>query len=225
MNFLTHGLLHLDEPLVVAGTAVPDWMSLVDRKIRPRRRFAAPFVSDLDKSLSAFARGIVQHHDDDQWFHQTRVFFETNLEFACQLRDLLPGDEGFRPSFVGHILIEILLDAIWIDEDSTWISRYYQALEQVDPQYVVWATERLVGKPVPRLADVVRGFVSSRFLYDYVQSDKLWRRLNQIMRRVALPPLPYTVSDWLPGARNIVSERRCELITPPDAVSPFPIVH
>ena len=36
------------------------------------------------------------------------------LALTVDIRELLAGDSGFRPSFLGHILVEILLDAALI---------------------------------------------------------------------------------------------------------------
>src|ERR1041385_2901345 len=99
MNYLAHGWRFTQEPYFLAGTAVPDWLSVIDRKIRVRSRMAVEYVDDPDPLLAAVARGIVQHHADDAWFHATPAFNELNLKFAVQVRDALPGDEGFRPSF------------------------------------------------------------------------------------------------------------------------------
>ncbi len=46
MNYLAHGWRYTDEPYVLAGTAAPDWLSVIDRKIRLRSRTAAEVVAD-----------------------------------------------------------------------------------------------------------------------------------------------------------------------------------
>src|SRR5205807_2811175 len=98
MNYLAHGWRFTAEPYFLAGTATPDWLNVIARKVRLRSRVAAEFVNDSDPLLAAVARGIVQHHADDAWFHATTAFNELNLAFAVEIRDALPGDEGFRPS-------------------------------------------------------------------------------------------------------------------------------
>ena len=50
-------------------------------------------------------------------------------------------------------------------------------------------------------------------MYDYLDDGKLLSRLNQVMRRVKLPPLPPALLPFLPEARQRVSERRDELLT------------
>jgi hypothetical protein len=223
MNFLSHGIPYLNQPFVLAGTAVPDWLSVVDRKVRARCRLAQPYLEADDEPLRDVAWGITHHHRDDAWFHATRAFAETNLLFALELRELLPGDEGFRPTFVGHILIEMILDRLWIAEDRKWADSYYASLASVDPVLVGKCVERVVGRPVAMLPDVIRRFIQSRFLYDYQQTGTLLVRLNQVMRRVKLADLPPAVGNWLPRAVTIVERRRVELLTPMNTTSPFPL--
>lgn len=222
MNFLCHALPYLDRPMFVAGTAVPDWLSVVDRRVRARGKLARRYVDSSDPELREVALGIVQHHYDDGWFHGTRAFTETNLQLAVQLRDLLPGDEGFRPSFVAHILIEMLLDALWIRDDESLGHRYYALLHSVSPARVQRCVNLITGQPTVRLAGMIERFVEVRFLYDYLDEAKLLMRLNQVMHRVGLAPLPPAVGHWLPQATHLVESRRRRLLSPPDAISPFP---
>lgn len=225
MNFLCHALPYLNQhqPLMLAGTAVPDWLSVVDRKVRARSRLAEPFLEVDDEALRLVARGIVQHHHDDHWFHNTRAFAELNLQFALELRDLLPGDEGFRPTFVGHILIEMILDGLWIADDRTWGERYYGSLMNVDPRMVERCVSQITQRSVAKLPEVIERFVAARFLFDYLQSDTLLWRLNQVMQRIGLGDLPDRVLQWLPCAISQVTLRRVELLTPADSPSPFPL--
>lgn len=221
MNYLAHGFRHIDSPYFLAGTAVPDWLSVVDRRVRMRSGPAKLLAEDDRESTicRTIAGGIAQHLADDRWFHETRVFAETSLQFAVELRERLPGDEGFRPSFLGHILVEILIDATLIRRDPPLVSAYYDALSRVEPERVQSVVNRLAKIGTHQLADWIRRFLAVRFLYDYLDDDKLLFRLEQIMARVGLPPLGSRLVEWLPAARRSVDDR-CELLlTPPDAPS------
>lgn len=220
MNYLAHGIRFLDAPYLLAGTAVPDWLSVVDRKVRVRSPAAAELLHDPDDATRQLAAGIVQHLDDDRWFHDSRVFAETNLQFAVELRDCLPGDEGFRPSFLGHIVIEILLDATLMQRDPASVDRYYEALGEVSAAKVQQVVNRIARVPTDELQWWIERFREVRFLYDYLDDDKLLFRLEQVMRRVGLPPLGQQLSNWLPSARAIVAERCDQLLAAPDL--PFP---
>lgn len=212
MNYFAHGRPFLDDPYFVAGTAVPDWLSVVNRKVRARERFAARLVSDEDPQVAAVARGVVQHHRDDDWFHQTRAFAELSLSFTVAIRDRLQPDAGFRPSFLGHILVELLLDATLIGEQPQRLDEYYRVLDSLDPYVVSRAVNRMTTRPTGMLPMFIPRFSAERFLYDYLDDGKLLFRLNNVMRRVKLPPLPASLASYFPEARERVRERQKELL-------------
>lgn len=214
---------YFDRPMLAAATGIPDWLSVVDRKIRARSRFAVPHLESQDQNLQDVAEGVIRHHEDDRWFHGTQAFVTTNLELAVQLRDLLPGDEGFRPTFVGHILIEMLLDKFWIEDHPEIGQQYYDTIASVDHAELQRCVNIITGKPTDRLADVLERFVDVKFLYDYLDHKSLLMRLNQVMKRVRLNALPDDLLDWFPSVEQQVRTRRDMMLTPPGDVSPFPL--
>ncbi|MCS7468789.1 hypothetical protein NZK35_19225 [Stieleria sp. ICT_E10.1] len=222
MNFLSHAIPYLDHPLVAVCTGVPDFLSVVDRKIRARERMATAALDSDDDAVRDVATGILHHIRDDRWFHNTTVFVESNLQLAVGLRDLLPGDRGFRPMFVGHILIEILLDAFWIRDRPELIERYYQLVDDMSPELIQRCVNQITGKPTDRLVGAIRRYAEARFLYDYVDHRRLLMRLNQVMRRVGLAELPDSVLPWLQEASELVEFRRVRFLTPPDGSTLFP---
>jgi hypothetical protein len=217
MNYFAHGLRYLDQPYFVAGTAVPDWLNVVDRKVRARGKSAAKLTGDPDPRFAQVARGIVRHHADDRWFHQTRAFAELSLELTVRIRDRLAPDHGFRPSFLGHILVEILLDAELIRQTPERLDRYYEALREVHPPLVAEVVDRVAARPAVGLSEFIPAFCRARFLYDYAEDGKLLPRLNRVMRRVGLPELPPAFVDFLAEARPLVAARRLSLLTEPDS--------
>ena len=212
MNYLAHGFRFTDEPYFLAGTAAPDWLSVIDRKMRLRSKTVAEFVGDADPRLAAMARGVVQHHHDDEWFHQTAAFSELSLQFAVTIRRALPDDEGFRPSFLGHILVELLLDASLAEEDPRRVDNYYASLSALEPDSVQESVNRLATRTSDRIGMLIEKFREERFLYDYGDEQRLLVRLNHVMRRVGLPPLPESIAELLPALRHDVRDRRHELL-------------
>lgn len=212
MNYLAHGWRHVHDPYFLAGTAVPDWLNVADRKVRVRRRPAESLADDADPRVSRVARGIVQHHRDDAWFHATPAFAELSLAFSRRLSGLLADAEGMRPYFLGHILVEILLDAALIDEQPVRLADYYDSLAGVDPEVVESVVNRIAPRPTQRLALLVPRFLAERFLPDYLDDAKLMVRLNQVLRRVGLPQLPLRAAELFAEARRRVAERKNELL-------------
>src|SRR5262245_57450005 len=125
MNYFAHGRAFVDDPYFLAGTAVPDWLNVVDRRVRVRSKHAAAHLDAADPRIARVAAGVLQHCQDDAWFHNTRAFAELSLSLCGMLRQRLPADEGFRPYFLGHILVEILLDAALIAEQPERLEAYY----------------------------------------------------------------------------------------------------
>ncbi|MDG2380781.1 MAG: hypothetical protein P8N76_03830 [Pirellulaceae bacterium] len=212
MNYFAHGRAFTNHPYFLAGTAIPDWLNVVDRRVRARSKLARPFLNSKDQRIAAIAAGILKHHQDDDWFHRTRAFAELSWSFTVEIRDRLPPDDGLRPSFLGHILVELLLDDALIQADPAGLEAYYDAIDSLDPTMVAWTVERMTGKPVPKLALLMPRFSEVRFLYDYAQDAKLLFRLNNVMQRVKLAALPVELTEWFPIARRSVNQRVSELL-------------
>lgn len=221
MNYFTHAVRFLDDrdPYFIAGTGVPDWLTVTDRSVRVRRRHLALKLDDPDRHTAALARGILQHLDDDASFHQRRAFVEISLAVSASAQEFLREPHGLRPAFLGHLLVEVLLDASLIAEDATRLRDYYRLLELVDAELVQEEINRMAPRPTDRLAAMIRGFCREGVLWDYLDDGKLLRRLNQVMRRVRLPELPGDFAVLLPTARHLVDRRKAELIGPADVAA------
>src|SRR4029079_4566394 len=92
MTFLPHALRFLDRPYFLAGTALPDWLSVVDRRVRLRARHVEPFADGAGTPAAAVAAGFLQHLDDDACFHRTPAFAVASAELTVLFREALPAD-------------------------------------------------------------------------------------------------------------------------------------
>lgn len=212
MNYLAHAYQHLDDPYFAAGTALPDWMSVIDRKNRPRRQYAEPVAAHADPRIAAFARGCLQHHADDLWFHQNQTFLILSTQFAVELRSLLQAGLGHQAGFVGHISVELLLDAILMERMPALLDDYYRMLAALDVEVVQVAANTICRQPVTRLVELVPRFIETRFLASYSEDGLLLRSLNGVMKRIGLPPLPEDVATWLAQARVRVRQAADQLL-------------
>jgi hypothetical protein len=225
MNYFAHGVRFIDRPYFLAGTALPDWLSVVDRRVRLRARFVRPYALGSATSEGELAAGVLQHLDDDAWFHKTAAFAVVSAQLTVLLRSALPKDDGHRPAFLGHVLTEVLLDAALIDRHPARLGDYYRALSAVDAALVEEATNRMARQTTDRLKLLIPLFVQERFLADYADSNRLLLRLNQVLCRVKLKPLPAGLAGLLDEARGIVERRADELLSgfaltsPPNANS------
>ena len=216
MNYFAHALPFLNRPYFAAATGIPDWPTVCDRQVRLRSKHAMPFLEDDDPTTVDVAGGIIQHLRDDARFHATRAFAETSLELTVLARDALAGERGFRPSFLGHLLTEVLLDAGLIADQPAALARYYALLDEIDPERMEAEVNRMAPRPTTLLAAMIGGFRQARILSDYAEDGKLMVRLNQVMGRVGCPLLPDSFADILPHARHLVTDRQDALLNLPE---------
>lgn len=214
MNYFAHGLRFLGRPHFLAGTAVPDWLSVVDRRVRVRPRLTEPLATGDGSDRAEVAAGILQHFHDDGWFHSTQAFAETSWKLTAAFRELDHDHEEIRASFLGHIVTEMLLDAVLISRDPGLLDEYYAGLARVDAASVQQVVNRASRRPTEQLGVWIGIFLRERFLYDYLEIPRLLHRLNQVMRRVKLHPLPDATVAVLEYGRGMVASRVDELLPP-----------
>jgi hypothetical protein len=215
MNYLAHGRRYLDRPSFLAGTAIPDWLNVVNRRIKARPKATRPLLEDSDKDVRELAAGILQHHHDDGWFHRSESFIELTLMATYQWRELLGDEDRLRRRFLGHIVVELLLDAELARRQPALLDDYYLAMQSASPGLVQAVVQRITGQPVDGLARLVEGFCQVRFLYDYLEDGTLLERINQVLKRVGVEELPGTAVEVLARLRPCVAERADQLLSEP----------
>jgi hypothetical protein len=212
MNGFTHALPFLDNPYFAVGCCLPDWLSICDRKCRAHEKNARKFVEDPDPVVSIVARGVVQHHQDDAWFHATPIFNKLMLDFSVELKRIHGGERTMRPGFVGHILVELLLDAFLSSQHPGKMEVFYQQTAALDREKIQLAINQFATRPTDRLAGEIQRFVNARYWFDYETDEGLMFRINQVLRRVRLEPLGEPFANWLPGARERVYSNAAGLL-------------
>jgi hypothetical protein len=215
MNYFAHAYTFLAKTpketsknsYLAVATGVPDMLTVVDRSVRLRRRQVEPYCDDPDPVVAATARGVAQHLADDAQFHGTEVFARLSLDLTIAVRDQLEESSSLRPRFLGHLLVEVLLDATLIEREPELLDCYYATIESVDAKKIEDAVNRMARRPTDRLATMIETIPHIRFLSDYADDDRLWMRMNQVMHRAKLEPLPQKpFCDLLPEARRQVAE-------------------
>lgn len=205
MNYLSHGYRFFDDPLFMAGTAVPDWLSVVNRKVRTRKRLVTPVVESTDnEEIRRIGNGILQHHHDDDTFHRSEIFMGLEAKLGAEFRRHLPDKYDHRPGFLGHIVVELMLDATIAANHSDYLDRYYATMDLVDPELIQKTVNLMSTRKTDRLAWFIDRFRKERFLYDYVDDSGMFYRLNQVLTRVRLPHMPEDCLSVFPFARELL---------------------
>lgn len=204
MNYLAHGYRFLDSPLFLAGTAVPDWLSVADRKVRVRSRHLTARRSSLSVDSEQLVGGMLQHLNDDDLFHRSGVFLMLESEIGSRFRFRMPDPFDHRPGFLGHIVTELMLDAVLAEQQPELLRRYYSAMSEVRSDLIQQTVNLVATRPTERLASFVDRFREVEFLYDYLSNRPLMTRLNQVLTRVTLPRLDETCLPVLHEARQLL---------------------
>lgn len=205
MNYLAHGRNSLGDAWLLAGTALPDWLRMLDRSLRIQGDRATEVSTDADPRAAALARGVLRHLADDAAFHAAPAFLDATRRVADLLRPLEATLPRLRPSFVAHIVIEVLLDAEIVRADAGALDAYYGTLATLDPADVERIAARLTPAPPAGLARLVRGFIDARFVGEYLDDARVAHRVDQVFRRVGTERLGPELAPILPAARTIVA--------------------
>lgn len=213
MNYLSHGLPYLRSPYLLAGTALPDLLSVVDRRVRLREKSFVGRVYTGGSVEAELATGARLHLHDDGWFHRTRAFVECTATIAAWFDGLL-NEPDARTGFLGHVVTELLLDAALCERFPSLCDDYFHALGLVDPVLVTSCVERWTGQSVTGLPFLIRGMCRDRPMASYVTDEGLLRRLNQVLRRVKLRPLPEGALGVFAQSRPYIRNRAAELLPP-----------
>lgn len=212
MNYLAHGYRFLDDPLLVAGTAVPDWLAVVDRRVRVRSRRLRAAGPEIEPENQSVIRGMLQHLSDDDLFHRSPVFLMLESEIGRAFRRLIPDPYDHRPPFLGHIVTELMLDAWIAERDPQILPRYYDVLGAVDERRVEQVVNRVATNTTDQLAFFIGKFREIRFLYDYLDDHRMLVRLNQVLRRVKLTELDRECTSVLSEARLLLRQHGQDLL-------------
>ncbi|GAB6164699.1 hypothetical protein JCM19992_06990 [Thermostilla marina] len=216
MNYLAHAISLLDRPYLAAGTAVPDWLSVVDRRVRLRRRHLEHAIHDEDPVVADIARGVRLHLDEDALFHRTEAFSQTLAEMTRLIRRTLDGTgngDGRLPAqFLAHLLTEVLLDATLVERFPEKVEAYYRLLDELDVIRLEAVVTDLAPRPPRGLGAFVSHFSRARILWDYLEDAKLLSRMNQVMGRVGLPKLATQFQAVFPVARSLVADHAGALL-------------
>lgn len=212
MNYFTHALNHLEFPYFAAGTGLPDWLGVADRRARLRPRLLEPWLKQAQGDEYQIAAGALQHLNDDDWFHCTRGFVEVTNELTNRFRDFLGRNEDYHCGFLGHVGMELLLDGVLIERCPTHFEDYWKCLQSIDPLLIEATVNQISKTPTDRLARLINFFRSEQFMRGYTDDRTLLLLLNQVMMRVKLTPIPMEAVEVVKDGRVLVRERIRDLL-------------
>lgn len=184
MNYLSHYFLdkELDHPEFLLGSVLPDLFRAGNRKLRIPE--IAPETHTHPK-LVAFQRGVNKHHLVDRLFHNAIYFHSNSRKITNLLRKAdLEGMTRFH-HFYGHILLEILIDQILLEEEPDLGLRFYDLLDKVDTDALFEYLKALkLDEHFDSFMRHYEGFKSYRFLLRYAEPQGSARTIVAIAKKM-----------------------------------------
>ena len=132
------------------------------------------------------------------------MFNELILNFAVELRELFENDRSMRPSLIGHIVVEMFLDAYLHQQNPGKLEYFYQQVATVDAAAIQNAVNLFATRPTDKLTEEVGRFCRARYLFDYESDTGTAYRINRVMSRVSIGEVDDRIFEWLPNARKRV---------------------
>lgn len=184
MNFVSHYYLdrHRSEaPHFFLGVITPDLVGIFDRGIKLKRH-TLPEISAENLSLPelGFYKGVMRHFEADAVFHTSDFFLQETRELGLRLREVFDEKTLPRSYFLAHILLELLLDKILIQEHPEILPEFYASLGSIPYQQQRELSEWVCKTPMNRYQAYLMRFNERQYLYDYAE----WRHILFVMRRI-----------------------------------------
>lgn len=209
MNFLSHYYLDRDTsvPLFTAGAATPDLLSIFHPETRLRSsdmpRIYALSVTPDERD---FADGLNRHFVADGIFHDSVLFREESHWISQELLRTFPETPPRRRFFIAHVLLELILDKVLIDNNPKLLDRFYADFDSLAPfEGLVRVTERALGLPLENYDHFLEKFLLNRYLYRYTDWEHIRYVLGRIMRRVRV-----TSGTWISSPRFLQLMQDCQ---------------
>jgi len=183
MNFLSHFYLdqHVDDSLYIVGIATPDLLSIFDSNVRLKeRKLPIPMENSATPEQLSIYNGALRHFHVDRIFHSSDFFHKETQLISRLLKAEFKDPPIHRGFFIGHILLELVMDRILVQKDINLVHRYYTHFEKFGVKLMEQKTEWLCRRPLPGYDAFLVRFIERKHLHYY----KDWDFLKDILRRM-----------------------------------------
>jgi hypothetical protein len=160
-------------------------MGYSNRRWKPQRRND---FSGNDEILLIW-EGIDRHIKADAHFHNSTFFKENTQSIRKILENHGLQDKGARLFFLAHIGLELLLDRLILKSYPGIADRFYSDLFALEHKTIQSALESGVNPDYGRFFEMFARFKEARYLYTYLEDDRLLFALNRIMGRASQPAM------------------------------------
>jgi hypothetical protein len=195
MNFISHFYIDRDvqNSLFIVGSITPDLMSIYNSSLRIKKSHLNRFQSNLHPDVpQSFVDGLARHFFVDRVFHSSVHFQAETQRISRELAQRFPQYDIQRKFFIGHILLELLLDKILIDSNPDLLEDFYAHFSQAEEYPLIQnATAEISGHDLPKYTSFLKKFHDHKYLRQYQKYEHISFVLNHILRRVKITKIEY----------------------------------
>lgn len=188
MNFLSHYFFdgQANNPYFNLGLILPDLMGMMRRGWKIRSiHLTTDFTHKPD--FHEMKKGVQQHLAMDDFFHKSIFFKENNQLIRNYLQTYGIHGKPYRPSFISHVFLEMLMDRILVKKQRHVVDHFYDELNRVGLSRLSEFYNDL-GLPYYKdFYDFLTSFIENRYIYRYADTDKFFDIVNHIFKRVRQP--------------------------------------
>ncbi len=135
MNYLSHYYFDRDEynKYFNIGLILPDLARshIAKLRINPYKN-----ITFTTKEIASMNDGCNKHFASDRKFHNWMTFVDLTNKATDMIRE--SGDKDInRDYFITHIMVEILLDKILLDQNSTLADDFYAMIDSVEMDWIL----------------------------------------------------------------------------------------
>lgn len=195
MNYFAHFFIdHADErPHYTAGLILPDLVRNTHRNLRLPALNLPHYTPD--NPITHLNEGVARHHFIDHRFHNS-PFFEQQLSGLKALLYARSFESIVKYRyFLAHVLLEMMIDAVLIEQYPKRCSAFYQQLAATDEKVltIYLATSGITDEQIGQILTHFSRFHTSQYLYHYRHTAGLLFGLEQMYRRFV--PVVFTKAD------------------------------
>jgi len=203
MNLLSHFYIDKDHPSAYfkLGLIFPDIYPHYNQNLRK----AVESHRHLSVEHDYFVQGIKRHHEVDKIFHNSPVFKMLNTAFKEALLNSALPQLHYRTYYLGHILVELLIDKQLIRGEKDLLNQFYTSLDEIDEntlhQYFIHINT--VEKTSDFFSNFKR-FRENRYLYYLNDNEKLIEALMRMYCRVNPATLTNSEKELLVNVTKVL---------------------
>ncbi|MFY0672839.1 MAG: hypothetical protein JXQ87_05520 [Bacteroidia bacterium] len=189
MNFISHFYCHggLSNEFNF-GLLFPDFLGIVDRRYKLNQ-----FLSDYSGGNSEFVLGVKHHQLADELWHYGDYFNQKTEAIKNVLKIHNMVDRPFRPFFMTHVMLELLLDRTIVRQEQEVAISLYESLEKIESKFLdELFNDRVLSS---RFRGFFENFTENRYTLSYAYNEKFIYALNRLFERVKHPAIELQETD------------------------------